>query len=160
MSILSNDEIAVMIAERLVLERKRLGLEQDYVREVLGIANSTMSRYENAKRSPDVILAKRLSDIGYDMAYVISGERSTVPTTNPSKAEEVVQIDRLIKVRVQQDDDGSELLEPSALQDILRSYAYDIETSLIEAGAKQGEYTLLDLYSLAQPFALADWNKE
>lgn len=75
MSILSDNDIGEGIASRLVFERKRLGLEQDYVREVLGIANSTMSRYENAKRYPDVILAKRLSDLGYDMAYVISGKR-------------------------------------------------------------------------------------
>lgn len=39
-------------------------------------------------------------------------------------------------------------------------YAYAIENSLIEAGAKVDDYTLLDLYSLAQPFALAESNKD
>lgn len=68
--------------------------------------------------------------------------------------------DRLIKVRIRQTSDGSELLEPYALQDLLRAYAYDIEDSLLDTGAKKGDYTLLDLYSLAQPFALAEWKKE
>ncbi len=39
-------------------------------------------------------------------------------------------------------------------------YARTIENSLIEAGARVGDYTLLDLYSLAQPFALAESNKD
>ena len=39
-------------------------------------------------------------------------------------------------------------------------YAIAIENSLMSAGAKVGDYTLLDLYSLAQPFALAESNKD
>lgn len=68
--------------------------------------------------------------------------------------------DRLIKVRMPEKRDGSELLEPYSIQDLFCSYAYDIEDSLIETGAKKGDYTLMDLYSLAQPFALAEWKKE
>jgi hypothetical protein len=38
--------------------------------------------------------------------------------------------------------------------------AYYIECSLIEAGAKPGvDYTLLDLFKLAQPFVLSRYEK-
>lgn len=42
-----------------------------------------------------------------------------------------------------------------ALSDEYLAMAYTIELSLISAGAEPGkDYTLLDLYKLAQPFAL------
>lgn len=65
---------------------------------------------------------------------------------------------RLIQERFSKDADDEDM--PITLDGILRWYAYDIETSLIEAGAIKDDYTLLDLYQLAQPFALAEWNKE
>lgn len=63
------------ISERLLIERKRLGLQQDDARKALDVAYSTMSRYENGHRSPDMVMAKKLYDIGYDIGYVITGKR-------------------------------------------------------------------------------------
>lgn len=63
------------ISKRLALERERLGLEQADIRDKLNIALATISRYENAKRLPDLGIAKELSELGYDMTYVITGKR-------------------------------------------------------------------------------------
>jgi hypothetical protein len=47
------------------------------------------------------------------------------------------------------------LTDHSTLEDLLLVMAKNVEDSLLEAGAKPGkDYTLLDLYKLAQPFAL------
>lgn len=46
-------------------------------------------------------------------------------------------------------------ITPGHLGDEYMAIAYTIEQSLVSAGAVPGEdYTLLDLYRLAQPFAL------
>lgn len=75
MKTFTDDNIVEILSERLVIERERLGLAQETVRDTLGVAHSTFSRYENAKRLPDLGLAKRLSDIGYDIGYVVTGKR-------------------------------------------------------------------------------------
>ncbi len=44
-----------------------------------------------------------------------------------------------------------------SLEDAWYGMAYAVESSLIAGGAKKGEYTVMDLYSLAQPFVLEMW---
>lgn len=73
--VILKDDIKPQISKRLALERERLGLEQADIRDKLNIALATISRYENAKRLPDLGIAKELSELGYDMAYVITGKR-------------------------------------------------------------------------------------
>lgn len=73
--VILNEEMKVQLSNRLCSERKRLGFEQVDLQDELGIALATISRYENAKRLPDLGIAKQLSDLGYDMAYVITGRR-------------------------------------------------------------------------------------
>lgn len=47
------------------------------------------------------------------------------------------------------------LTDPSTLEDLLLCMAANVEDSLLQAGATPGkDYTILDLYKLAQPFAL------
>tara|TARA_B100001179_G_scaffold224502_1_gene203309 strand:- start:28058 stop:28402 length:345 start_codon:yes stop_codon:yes gene_type:complete len=75
MKTFTDEQIIKDLSERLVLERERLGLPQETVRDTLGVAHATFSRYENAKRLPDLGLAKKLSDIGYDISYVVTGKR-------------------------------------------------------------------------------------
>ena len=43
---------------------------------------------------------------------------------------------------------------PDVLEDVFLVIAQSIERSLLTAGAKEGEYTRLDCYKLAQPFVL------
>ena len=73
--VILNDDIKPQISKRLALERERLGLEQTEIRDKLNIALATISRYENAKRLPDLGIAKELSDLGYDIGYVVTGKR-------------------------------------------------------------------------------------
>lgn len=73
--VILKDDVKPQISKRLALERERLGLEQADIRDKLNIALATISRYENAKRLPDLGIAKELSELGYDMAYVITGKR-------------------------------------------------------------------------------------
>ena len=45
--------------------------------------------------------------------------------------------------------------EPGELEDELLAFAYTIENSMLSAGARpEKDYTILDLYRLAQPFVL------
>ncbi|WP_286796091.1 helix-turn-helix domain-containing protein [Psychrobacter sp. UBA6291] len=69
------DKYLEVISDRLAQERKKLGLEQTEVCKIVDISIPTLSRYENGKRSPDLVLSKRLSDLGYDIPYVITGKR-------------------------------------------------------------------------------------
>lgn len=73
--VISKDNYKSQISKRLALERERLGLEQADIKDKLNIALATISRYENAKRLPDLGIAKELSELGYDMTYVITGKR-------------------------------------------------------------------------------------
>ncbi len=47
-----------------------------------------------------------------------------------------------------------------SLEDAWYGVAYAVESSLMAAGSVQGDYTLIDLYSLAQPFVLEMWKDE
>ncbi|AEJ02210.1 hypothetical protein Nit79A3_2438 [Nitrosomonas sp. Is79A3] len=48
--------------------------------------------------------------------------------------------------------------DQKCLDDVLLCLASTIEDGLISAGAKSGEYTRLDLFALAAPFALSMFN--
>lgn len=49
----------------------------------------------------------------------------------------------------------------STLEDFYMAMARAIETSLLESGAEAGtDYTLLDLYNLAQPFVVEQFKTE
>lgn len=73
--VILSDDVKSQISRRLAVERERLGIEQTEIRDKLNIALATISRYENAKRLPDLAIAKELSNLGYDMTYVITGKR-------------------------------------------------------------------------------------
>lgn len=81
------DKYLCAISARLAQERKRLGLEQTEVCKIIDISIPTLSRYENGKRSPDLVLSKRLSELGYDMLYVITGQRQSDHTNEINEDE-------------------------------------------------------------------------
>lgn len=52
-------------------------------------------------------------------------------------------------------------LDVNSLEDFYMIVAQNIETSLIQSGASPGtDYTMLDLYKLAQPFVLERFKTE
>lgn len=59
----------------LVEERKRLGFKQSYVFESIDVSKGTYIRWEKGSPIPSDKL-KALKDMGFDVAYVVTGERS------------------------------------------------------------------------------------
>lgn len=94
--IVTADITATAIAKRLVAERKRLGLQQEDVRQALDISYATMSRYENGHRMPEADKIARMAQLGFDVGYVLTGQRPTLSTSDLSGDEQAwVELYRL-----------------------------------------------------------------
>lgn len=59
----------------LAAERERLGLKARDVANHANVAIPTQSNYENGKRYPDARYLFKLSQLGFDMNFVITGKR-------------------------------------------------------------------------------------
>lgn len=70
-----NNDYLKTISERLKAERLRLNLKQTDILKHVDVAISTFSSYENGKRSPDIGFLLNLRELGYDVGYVVLGER-------------------------------------------------------------------------------------
>ena len=66
-------------------ERTRLGLKAKYVAAVTGITTQTQSNYELGKRTPDALYLTKLIDLGFDIHYVLTGEREDSRLTSQEK---------------------------------------------------------------------------
>lgn len=64
-----------IISERLRSERLRLGLKQTDIIKAIDVAIATFSNYETGKRSPDLDFLLKLGELGYDVGYIVTGER-------------------------------------------------------------------------------------
>ena len=58
-------------------ERLRIGPSQDEFATVGGVARRSQSAYESDERSPDASYLLAVREIGVDIGYVLTGERST-----------------------------------------------------------------------------------
>lgn len=70
-----NNENLKIISERLRSERLRLDLKQTDILREIDVAISTFSNYETGKRSPDLEFLLKLGELGYDVGYIVTGER-------------------------------------------------------------------------------------
>lgn len=61
--------------ERLVEERKRLGLSATQVMMATEIHRNTQSAYENDKKVPDLSYLIRLHHMGFDVLYLLAGSQ-------------------------------------------------------------------------------------
>lgn len=59
--------------ERLVAERKRLGLSATEVLETVGVHRNTQSAYENDRKLPDAEYLRCLHVMGFNVLYLIVG---------------------------------------------------------------------------------------
>ena len=75
MDFIMNNDYLKTISERLKAERLRLNLKQTDILKHVDVAISTFSSYENGKRSPDIGFLLNLGELGYDVGYVVLGER-------------------------------------------------------------------------------------
>lgn len=70
---------------KLQEERKRLGYRQHYVADKAGITVPTLSNYEKGKRQPDLSVLMKMADMGYDMQFVMTGQRDKAHLTTEEK---------------------------------------------------------------------------
>ena len=69
----------------LTEERNRLNLKAKDVAEFVGVAIPTQSNYENGKRSPDAEYLAKLTELGFDINYVLTGRRESLSLTTQEK---------------------------------------------------------------------------
>jgi len=63
------------IAERIVIERKRLGLSQAEFASKSGVSLSSQKRYEKGERDPDSSYLEAIESIGVDRFFITFGSR-------------------------------------------------------------------------------------
>ena len=69
----------------LTEELNRLNLKAKDVAEFVGVAIPTQSNYENGKRSPDAEYLAKLTELGFDINYVLTGKRESLSLTTQEK---------------------------------------------------------------------------
>ena len=63
------------IAERLKEERLRMGVTQDQMAEIGGVAKRTYCNYEAGERVPDAAYLSGIGKEGADLVYILTGKR-------------------------------------------------------------------------------------
>ncbi len=79
------------VAERLQEERQRLGLKQSEIMDKLHITQATLSRYENGKRVPTLEACLGFHLVGYDLAFLLTGNRDNANLSADSLSPEEQQ---------------------------------------------------------------------
>lgn len=74
-------EAPSLFHERLVAERRRLGLKQVELRTRVGASKTTQVKYESGETAPDATYLGKLRDLGFDIAYLFTGRRSLAAMT-------------------------------------------------------------------------------
>lgn len=73
--------------ERLAVERKRLGLNQEDFGALAGISKFTQLNYEKGTRKPDSDYLAALGSAGVDIPFLLTGTRSFDPSVRPAGLE-------------------------------------------------------------------------
>lgn len=63
------------VAERLRIERKRLGLSQDDLARACGCSRATIAAYEAGRTSPDLNYLADAASLGIDFQFILTGRR-------------------------------------------------------------------------------------
>ena len=78
--------------------RKNRGLTMKQLGDILGLAESTISQYENGKRQPDYETLLRLSEhFGVSVGYILGAEEKKTPLVNGD--EELTELLETLKTR-------------------------------------------------------------
>ncbi|ARO88156.1 XRE family transcriptional regulator [Nitrosospira lacus] len=78
--------------ERLIEERKRLGLTQDEMAHEAGVAKRTYCNYEAGISAPTAVQLGVIALIGVDVQYVMTGNRQTAISLEQERAGYVVEV--------------------------------------------------------------------
>lgn len=100
---------------RLWAERDRLGIKQVDLCKALEISKTTQIQYEANKSRPDVDYLVKISELGFDLVYLLVGERGSAP----------LQVDHQNLVAAY--DAASEELKTAAFAVLLSGMSRDIE---------------------------------
>ena len=76
-------DIKLPIGERLRAERDRIGMTQQEFADVAGVTRKTLFGYETGVRPPDAAALSAWAELGLDVLYVITGQRSTPVAVPP-----------------------------------------------------------------------------
>ncbi len=95
--------------QRLIDERKRLGLTQDQMAKAGGVAKRTYCNYEKGDREPPVSFLSSVKNAGADLGYLLFGVRE-IDSLGVSPSE-----DRLLNLYRRLTDDQKNSLEAMAL---------------------------------------------
>jgi len=66
----------ITIGYRISVERKRLDMSQDTIASLVECTQITQSRIETGKNSPSLNYLYELSQLGFDVQFIITGTRS------------------------------------------------------------------------------------
>lgn len=77
------------IGSRLQEERKRCSMTQNDLAEALGIAKRTQANYESGSSDATAsYLSKVTTEFGFDVPYILTGTRSTLPESSLTDVED------------------------------------------------------------------------
>lgn len=100
------------IAGRLKAERERLGLTQEGLALAMGCGKRALANYESGERSPDAAQLSGAANVGVDVLFVITGQRSqAVPPTAGLSARQRAVLDNYEHT----DEEGKRHIEQAAL---------------------------------------------
>jgi transcriptional regulator with XRE-family HTH domain len=90
--------LSEQIGGRLREQRSQFGLTQDQLAETLGVSKRTQGNYETGTSDPTAsYLSKAASQLGFDVPYILSGQRTTSTESSLSEVEDsIVQMFRRI----------------------------------------------------------------
>lgn len=132
------------IGKRIELERVRLGLKSSEICTQLDIHANTYRNYELGKRDMPVSLLAKLWDVGFDVMYVLIGQKiGDVASDAINNGESYVPSyhQRLITL--------PEIMDIENPADLLLTAMYHAEEALIQAGAEaNSDYSYKDLATI------------
>lgn len=127
-------------SERLRSERERLGLTQDALSVALGHSRKTQTLYETGKRSPDWEYLDSFGQLGADLLFILTGERSTSPAPLPSADDLPPRLRSRLAAAIEAVEAGIEItgrvLTPSIKAELILA-AYDVLAKEGEAATAQ-----------------------
>lgn len=132
------------MGERLLAERERLELKavDVYGDKRVAIAQTTYKNYETGKRDMPSSLLSKLWDMGFDVMYVLTGQRLEQLEKDAVHATGVKIQPRLVQLPEEMD-----TFNPA---DALLLAMYHVEEAMIQAGAvANNDYEYKDLAKIA-----------
>lgn len=85
------------IGERIRSEREHLGHSQDQWASAAGIHRNTQAKYERSEGAPDANYLAAIEEIGADIAYIVTGEKSVYVRASEALARECAIISNVVE---------------------------------------------------------------